>query len=239
LRPDAILEWDGASPVSIGSATYAKGTPRGGRGLNILVQSVQNVAQGLLHMGRPLEFDRTDAVTRAVEAFWRFGYASLPARAIAELTGLAKSSLYNSFGSKRDLFLESVDHYASERRSDLAARIGSEDAEVLLRHMLMDLASDNDGGRGCFLVNAAAEFGARDAEVCRHVKAGFDGMRDALSDLICAGQEAGRFTPGVDPRQHAIVLMAGMSGLRVLAKGGCSADELRPVVDNLVAGLTK
>ena len=151
--------------------------------------------------------------------------------------GVAKSSLYNTFGSKRDLFLESVDHYATAQRSKLVARVASESPEVLLRQMLLEVVSDNSAGRGCLLVNAAAEFGANDVEVRRHVKAGFDGMIDAFANLICAGQEAGQFKPGVNPRHYAVILIAGISGLRVLAKGGHSADELNPVIENLLTGL--
>lgn len=188
-------------------------------------------------MARHLEFDRTEVVARAADAFWRFGYECMPALQVAEAMGVAKSSLYNTFGSKRNLFLESVGHYANRQRATLIARASSENATMLLRQMLLDVVSDNNAGCGCFLVNAAAEFGARDGEIREHVKAGFDGIMDAFAHLIRAGQEAGQFKSGVNPRQHAVILVAGISGLRVLAKGGYSADELRPAVDNLLAGL--
>lgn len=188
-------------------------------------------------MARHLEFDRTEVVARAVDAFWRFGYASLSALEVADAMGVAKSSLYNTFGSKRDLFLESVDHYANAQRSKLAARVDSENPEALLRRILLEAVTDNNAGRGCLLVNTAAEFGARDGELRRYVKAGFDGMIDAFADLIRAGQALGQFKAGVNPSQYAVILVAGISGLRILAKCGCSADELNPVIENLLAGL--
>ncbi|WP_124381520.1 TetR/AcrR family transcriptional regulator [Ralstonia sp. SET104] len=188
-------------------------------------------------MARHLEFDRTEVIARAVDAFWRFGYDPLSAMEIAEAMGVAKSSLYNTFGSKRDLFLESVDHYANSQRSKLVARAGSENAGGLLREILLEVVSGNNAGRGCLLVNTAAEFGARDGEVCQHVKAGFNGMMDAFANLIRAGQEAGQFKSGVNPHQYAVILVTAISGLRVLAKGGCSADELNPVIENILAGL--
>ncbi|MDQ2988377.1 MAG: TetR/AcrR family transcriptional regulator, partial [Pseudomonadota bacterium] len=104
-------------------------------------------------MARHLEFDRTEVLARAVDAFWRVGYEALPALEIAQAMGVAKSSLYNTFGSKRNLFIESVDHYASSQRSKLVARASSENAGVLLRQILLEVVSDNHSGRGCFLVN--------------------------------------------------------------------------------------
>lgn len=188
-------------------------------------------------MARHLEFDRTEVIALAVDAFWRCGYEPLPAVEIAEAMGVAKSSLYNTFGSKRHLFLESLDHYANSQRSKLVARASSENAGVLLRQVLLEAVSDNNAGRGCLLLNTAAEFGARDSEVRRRVKAGFDGMMDAFANLICSGQEAGQFKAGANPHEYAVFLLAGMSGLRVLAKGGCSANELTPVIENMLAGL--
>lgn len=190
-------------------------------------------------MARHLEFDRNEVVARAVDAFWQAGYESLPALEIAEAMGVAKSSLYNTFGSKRNLFIESLDHYADSQRSKVVARSKSENVGELLRQMLLDVITDNYAGRGCFLVNTAADFGARDEEVRQHVKAGFDGMIAAFTTLICAGQETGQIKSGVNPQQYAVILVTGISGLRVLVKGGYSSVELAPVIENMLAGLLK
>lgn len=188
-------------------------------------------------MARHLEFDRNEVLGRATDAFWRFGYEPLSSLDIAEAMGVAKSSLYNTFGSKRSLFLESVDHYANCQRSMLVARVASEDATVLLRQMLLDVISDNNAGCGCLLVNMAAEFGASDDEVRQHIKAGLDGVMDAFATLIRSGQAAGQFKSGINPSQYAVILVTGIAGLRVLAKGGCSAAELHPVIENMMTGL--
>ena len=188
-------------------------------------------------MARQLEFDRGEALARAVDAFWQMGYEALPALEIAQAMGVAKSSLYNTFGSKKNLFIESLNHYADNQRSKVCAGSKSENVAVLLRQILLEAASDNNAGRGCLLVNTAAEFGARDSEVRQHVKAGFDGMRDSFSTLIRAGQGAGHFNPDVDPYRYAIILVTGIAGLRVLAKSGFSGVDLDPAIENMLHGL--
>lgn len=188
-------------------------------------------------MARHLEFDRGEAVARAVDAFWQMGYEALPALEIAQAMGVAKSSLYNTFGSKKNLFIESIDHYADSQRLKVCAGSKSENVALLLRQMLMEAASGNNAGRGCLLVNTAAELGARDSEVRQHVKAGFDGMRDAFATLVRAGQDAGHFNPDVDPYRYAVILVTGIAGLRVLAKSGFSGVDLNPAVENMLNGL--
>lgn len=188
-------------------------------------------------MARHLEFDRTEVVSRAVDAFWQVGYEALPTLDIAAAMGVAKSSLYNTFGSKRDLFIESIDHYADSQRSKLVSGSKNENVMPVLRQMLLDVASDNNAGRGCLLVNTAAEFGARDGEIQQHIKDGFDGIRDTFASLIRAGQLAGHLNPDVHPRQYALILVTGIAGLRILAKGGFTSTDLNPVIKNMLAGL--
>ena len=190
-------------------------------------------------MARHLEFDRAEVVARAVDAFWQVGYEALPAVEIAEAMGVAKSSLYNTFGSKKNLFIESVDCYADSQRAKVCAGAKSENVVVLLREMLLEAVSDNNAGRGCFLVNTAAEFGARDGDIRQHVKTGFEGMRDAFASLIRAGQGAGHINPAVNPQRYAVILVTSIAGLRVLAKGGLSEADLHPVIENTLAGLLK
>lgn len=188
-------------------------------------------------MGRPLEFDRTEAVAQAVDVFWRDGYESVSASKLADAMGLAKSSLYNTFGSKRDLFVESIDCYAGQQRAKVLAIAKSEDVVASLRGLLLEIARGNSAGRGCLLVNTATEMGARDQQVRQRVQAGFDGMERSFEALIRAGQAAGNVRADANPQQCAIALVAGIAGLRVLAKSGYPARRLLPLVDTLLAGL--
>ncbi|MEK9754967.1 MAG: helix-turn-helix domain-containing protein, partial [Rhodospirillaceae bacterium] len=62
-------------------------------------------------MARPREFNREQVLERAMQVFWSKGYAATSMRDLTEAMGLSKSSLYDTFGSKHDLFLESIDFY--------------------------------------------------------------------------------------------------------------------------------
>ena len=73
-------------------------------------------------MGRPREFDTTEALERALDVFWANGYEATSMRDLTGAMGLSKSSLYDTFGSKHELFLSALDHYnkTSGQRSVLA-----------------------------------------------------------------------------------------------------------------------
>ncbi len=72
-------------------------------------------------MARPREFDIDIALDRAMEAFWEKGYEATSLDDLCEVTGLSRSSLYATFGSKRKLLLRSVDRYVDRRNPLIAA----------------------------------------------------------------------------------------------------------------------
>ncbi|WP_107468914.1 SDR family oxidoreductase [Streptomyces caniscabiei] len=66
-------------------------------------------------MGRPKGFEPDVVIARAMEAFWTKGYTDTSSADLAEATGVAKGSLYHSFGSKRQLFGKVLELYGRTR----------------------------------------------------------------------------------------------------------------------------
>jgi AcrR family transcriptional regulator len=144
-------------------------------------------------MARTPTFDR-DAVARAARAvFWSNGYeaASIPALELA--TGLSRSSIYNSFGSKRGLFDAAVANYLAEVVEPLLAPLRHDpvppDAVFayleVLRQKLIDPGSMTSLN-GCMLVSVAGSPIARDTTVARAIADYRDTMRSALANGIQA-----------------------------------------------------
>jgi AcrR family transcriptional regulator len=49
-------------------------------------------------MGRPREFDRTEALTAAMHLFWERGYERTSIKGLTDAMGISAPSLYNTFG---------------------------------------------------------------------------------------------------------------------------------------------
>lgn len=63
-------------------------------------------------MGRPLGFDPGEALAKVQDVFWRSGYEPTSLPDLEHATGLARSSIYNRFGDKHELFLAALGAYA-------------------------------------------------------------------------------------------------------------------------------
>jgi len=76
--------------------------------------------------GRPVEFDRNVALEEAMQLFWSRGYEATSLPELLERMGIARSSFYQSFGSKQDLFLEAVERYRDHLVAGLRASLADD-----------------------------------------------------------------------------------------------------------------
>jgi TetR/AcrR family transcriptional repressor of nem operon len=56
-------------------------------------------------MARAKEFEARTALAAAMKVFWRLGYENTSLETLIRETGVAKQSLYDTFGDKRALYL--------------------------------------------------------------------------------------------------------------------------------------
>ncbi|MBF6989447.1 TetR/AcrR family transcriptional regulator [Cupriavidus sp. IK-TO18] len=188
-------------------------------------------------MARTIEFDKSEALSAAIEAIWRHGYHAVSTSDLTAEMGLAKSSLYNTFGSKREVFMAALRQYSTERAAQLATGLQRQPALKSLRTLLTSIASDNDAGKGCLLVNSAVEVAPHDPEIATIVQEGFIHMAHVFESALRAGQARGEIRAGIEPKAEAIALVSGIAGLRVLAKAGFGARALKPTVEALLSKL--
>jgi TetR/AcrR family transcriptional repressor of nem operon len=79
-------------------------------------------------MARNLEFNEEEAIRKAMEVFWKKGYNGASMRDLTDAMHINISSLYNTIGDKRQLFVKCIRNYTESRKHDAlthAAKIKS------------------------------------------------------------------------------------------------------------------
>src|SRR4051794_18009122 len=116
-------------------------------------------------MGRPMRFETDTAVDRAMDLFWRQGYAGTTPQELASELGIGKGSLYNTFESKHALFIRALQRYSASRLGYLT-NLFSAPGPIAprLKEAIAVLAGVGEHQRGCVMVNAAAELGPADID---------------------------------------------------------------------------
>ncbi|MEV5599142.1 TetR/AcrR family transcriptional regulator [Streptomyces sp. NPDC052496] len=191
-------------------------------------------------MARPRKFDEERAVDAAMDAFWAAGYEATSTQDLCEATGLGRSSIYNTFKSKHDLFERALDRYMADRNAELFALLESdlpvrEKIRTHFRRIVDEECGDRGARRGCLVVNTAIEVAARDEEVAGELARDYRLRLDAIRAAIASGQRDGDIAADKDPRALAHLVIAAVGGLRVSARCGADRAGLEGIAEGFMA----
>ncbi|OXM69461.1 TetR/AcrR family transcriptional regulator [Amycolatopsis vastitatis] len=185
-------------------------------------------------MARPREFDESAAVEKAMHAFWETGYEATSTQDLCEATGLGRSSVYNTFTSKRALFGRSLTHYTSTQLGKRQAILDGPGTAAERLAAVLDSAIEDDleqHRRGCLVVNTLAELGVPDDEVGAALRHDTARNLTMFTECVREGVLDGSLRDGLDPAEVAEFLLSTTSGLRVMARRGTSRESMHAVAD--------
>lgn len=74
-------------------------------------------------MARSKEFDMNLVLHKAMEVFGHYGYEGTSLPILLEGLGIARQSLYDTYGTKKDLFIKAVKHYVNEKSSAVVVHL--------------------------------------------------------------------------------------------------------------------
>lgn len=192
-------------------------------------------------MARPLEFDRDEAIDSAIRVFARHGYEAASTSDLIAGMSIGRQSLYGAFGDKRRLFLEALRRYADRSLAEMQAALdGAGSAgQALEAAVLVGLGSCDDLETGCLGVGSVAEFGRSDPDVNAINDAAGMTVHGAFAARIRAGVAAGELAAGLDVVAAARMLLVLRSGLKIAARGGADAAELRQTARLAMRGISR
>jgi TetR/AcrR family transcriptional repressor of nem operon len=191
-----------------------------------------------MSMGRPIEFDPDKALVDAMHVFWSRGYEASSMQDILKATGLSKSSLYQTFGSKQALFDSCLELYCNDTYSKLKdlfdnSSSGREFIESVFNNITVS-CGNAEGSKGCFLMNTVSEFGSRDKQLSNAMGKQIKAVEKILAEAIKRDQVANMTDKELDEKALATYLITNMSGLRTMVKAGLSEKRSRETIKNIL-----
>lgn len=189
--------------------------------------------------GRPRSFDRTAALRRAMEVFWKHGYEGASLNDLVRAMGINPTSLYAAFGSKEELFRQAVQLYdetdgAATNHALREAATAREAVELMLRANADRYVLPEKPG-GCMLVLAATNCTPKNEGVRRYLAGWRRDTVAAIRQRLERGIAEGDVPPGTDAATVASFYGTVLHGLSVEARDGASRETLRKVVDCAMA----
>lgn len=183
-------------------------------------------------MARPKEFDQDEALRHAVRLFCQQGYAATSTDQLISVMGISRQSMYDTFGGKRQLYLEAYRRYTAESVHDQISLLQKATSPLAgIEKVLLALTVKPEGERalGCMGINAICEFGQSDSEVASLGHAEGAKLIAALEQALQGAKAKGEIGESVDVHAAVQFLMATLSGLKVAAKAGAKKQVLKEI----------
>ena len=192
----------------------------------------------LMAVGRPIEFDPEQALDDAVRVFWTKGFEATSTQDLLEAMGLSKSSLYQTFGSKKELFMRCLDRYCAFTGERERQSLNGRPPDIsFLKDLLRGLGDPDrypSDPRGCLMVNSTIELGKRDEQVSEFVNKKVAMTLDMFEGVIRRAQAAGELSSGQDPKALAGMVVMSVHGLKAMSRLDVGHDVLEPAVQEII-----
>jgi AcrR family transcriptional regulator len=190
-------------------------------------------------MARPKAFDRDEALETAKAVFWRKGFSATSTDDLRLAMGIGRQSFYDTFGGKREVYLEALRKYMGDQLTGYVEKLRSARPGHAIQELLLSIANEPPDARalGCLGVLSVCEFGVTDAEVKLVNSAAGRAIDALLERAVKEAKTQGELRASLDERAAARFLRTTLTGMRIAARGGASPAALREIANIALEGL--
>ncbi|MFD0205425.1 MULTISPECIES: TetR/AcrR family transcriptional regulator [Saccharothrix] len=187
-------------------------------------------------------FDPEAVLDSVEELFWRRGVASTGVQDIVSATGVNRSSLYSTFGGKRELYVAALRRYADRRSGPVFRRLAEDDRGLpaiadFFRALIRARCSGAHARWGCLVTNAHAGPEQDDPDVRSVLQDHHDRLRAAMCAALERARATGGLRPDIVPATSADVLALLAYGVNLRSRAGASPEALAETVTAVLASL--
>lgn len=186
-------------------------------------------------MTRQPEFDRTKVLEAAMKLFWIHGYTATSLPDLLQCMGIARSSFYSSFHTKRELFKECLGLFGDRTLAMIKKDAKSLHAGALPRAFfestMLDV-SKRKARQGCMMVNTVLELADVDPELNQLATQKLNLIESAFAKGFTLAQNNGELNTVYSAKELASLVMTVNLGLRVQSRQKKSRTELKSIIEN-------
>ncbi|WP_411029602.1 TetR/AcrR family transcriptional regulator [Spongiimicrobium sp. 3-5] len=192
-------------------------------------------------MARAEAFDRELVLRQATNVFWEKSYNGTSMQDLVDATGLNRSSIYNSFGSKLELYRTTLDHYQKSnnkyfQNAMVRANNPLEAIQFIFEAFLPEMLGE-DKDKGCFVMNCKSEMGNQHPDIRKWLLATQERSLSLFQDLVENGQEQGIINKNQNSKSYAYYLFNSFQGFRMTGILVKDRKVLQQLIDNSLSVL--
>lgn len=184
------------------------------------------------------QFDEDEVLGRALEQFWRRGYAATSMQDLAQATGILRGSLYHAYGDKQAIFLKVYERYRARFLDSVREAMAAPTPEEALRAYMafsvsmITQADGDEATRGCLSTKTATDETAMNDEIRAALRALLDGVCGLIETRLARPDARGRIA--LPPAAAAALIVTTTRGMVVMERIYRDPAVLRAAGDDLL-----
>lgn len=173
-------------------------------------------------MARSKEFDMNLVLHKAMEVFGHYGYEGTSLPVLLEGLGIARQSLYDTYGTKKDLFIKAVKHYVNEKSSAVVVHLEKSESvkeaiHAIFREIVFVL-QDEDRRKECFILYSAIDQVPHEPEIAALFEEDRNRLERAFYEALVRAKQAQELSTDQDLQALARYLYHARYALTQVAK---------------------
>ena len=189
----------------------------------------------MIKKGRPRKFDRSIALQKAMEVFWKKGFENTSMPNLIEAMKINSPSIYAAFGSKEKLFLEAAELYSSAEGGAIWASFNTElPANQAIEQMLHVSAEEftrTDKPHGCLIALGSLHSEGGNEEIRNALKIRRAQCMTIVYERLKQGVINGELPEAPDWQAIASYYITLQQGMSIQARDGASREALMAVAN--------
>ncbi|MFT5892297.1 MAG: TetR/AcrR family transcriptional repressor of nem operon [Dokdonia sp.] len=192
-------------------------------------------------MPRVEVFDRIQVLEKVKHLFWDKGFNGTSMQDLVDVTGLNRSSLYNSFGNKKALYELVLTQYQEEGNLFFEEALSQtensfEAIHFVFTNTITAIIKDVEG-KGCFNMNCTTELSRADIGIRTFLTSRQEHTISVFKNLVEKGQRQGVINKDDSSDNYAYYLFSAFQGLRMTGMLTRDHQKLKKIVSNTLKNL--
>lgn len=191
-------------------------------------------------MADVLHFDIEKVMDRFLKLFWEKGYKSATTKELAKTAGISESSLFHTFHSKKDIYLQALRRYSEKGKALVERMENSESALAGMREYWIAvgrMAADTARINGCMITNASIET-SNDADIREYLLSEHLRYDEQFKKALDRAVAQGELSPEADTVALAQFFSCTLQGIRVLSRFNPDKDKVDNILQVTMNALT-
>ena len=180
-------------------------------------------------------FDQQEILEKAMELFWKKGYHATSMQELVNHLGISRSSIYDTFGGKKQLFELTFQRYRATNLKGTTNFLQNQKNVKTGFRLLFEMGikeSINDAdNKGCFVINTTSELLPDDEAMQKVLKKNKTAFENVFYKFLLRGEQSGEIPKGKDLKAIASLLFTLYNGIKLIAKVQPNRKKLLAIVD--------